>query len=142
MRIATIRPDGTAARYLTSDHADSSPAWSPDGRTIAFIRRDEQKKSPGAPAPNTRYQLVLGTPPLRLHQRRARQRQIYVRRLRPAPTAEPDRPANYNSALARWPGWSPDGRSQPVSRPPFVRGLHCRALAPTERASFPLTGQP
>lgn len=39
-RIYTMRPDGTERVALTSEgvHADASPAWSPDGRDVAFVR--------------------------------------------------------------------------------------------------------
>ena len=43
--IWTVRPDGTGATRITrTTHGDTDPAWSPDGRRIAFIRAiaDEQ----------------------------------------------------------------------------------------------------
>jgi TolB protein len=36
--IAVIRPDGSGSRKLTRDRRDRSPAWSPDGRRLAFDR--------------------------------------------------------------------------------------------------------
>jgi Tol biopolymer transport system component len=39
--IFTIRSDGTENRRLTSHLPTSDPAWSPDGRKIAFTRRED-----------------------------------------------------------------------------------------------------
>lgn len=33
-----VRPDGRGFRLLTRDRRDRSPAWSPDGRRLAFAR--------------------------------------------------------------------------------------------------------
>jgi len=37
--IATMKPDGSDVRLLTSDNSDDQPVWSPDGTRIAFERR-------------------------------------------------------------------------------------------------------
>jgi Tol biopolymer transport system component len=39
-RIAVVPAAGGAVRLLTRGSNDTSPAWSPDGRTIAFVRSD------------------------------------------------------------------------------------------------------
>ena len=41
--IAVVNPDGSGLRTLTDGgHIDRVPSWSPDGRTIAFVRFDRQ----------------------------------------------------------------------------------------------------
>jgi len=42
---------GGLARQLTSGPRDSSPRWSPDGHTLAFLRAPEQKDKDGKPQP-------------------------------------------------------------------------------------------
>jgi Tol biopolymer transport system component len=55
-----IRPDGSGVRQLTRDRADEqSPAWSPDGAEIAYVRY----ASPGAPS--SIWVLTVGTGSIR-----------------------------------------------------------------------------
>ena len=42
---------GGAARQITSGTHDSSARWSPDGRTVAFLRAPDQKDKDGKPLP-------------------------------------------------------------------------------------------
>ena len=37
-RIGIMRPNGTRLRFLTPGHNDSAPAFSPDGRSVAYVR--------------------------------------------------------------------------------------------------------
>ena len=48
--IVLLRPDGTQRTVLFpgETHVDTAPAWSPDGQTLAFLRR-----APGPPPPGT-----------------------------------------------------------------------------------------
>jgi Tol biopolymer transport system component len=39
--VFTVRPDGHAARRVTSDGGNAAPAWSPGGTQLAFIRAGE-----------------------------------------------------------------------------------------------------
>lgn len=39
-----VRPDGTGARRLTSDHDDKHASWSPDGRTLLFSREEGNRR--------------------------------------------------------------------------------------------------
>ena len=42
--IYVINANGRRLRRLTTGHKDTTPAWSPDGKTIAFVRRDSEPK--------------------------------------------------------------------------------------------------
>jgi dipeptidyl aminopeptidase/acylaminoacyl peptidase len=42
-----IRQNGEGLTCATADGEDSSPAWSPDGQTLAFIHREDAPPSPG-----------------------------------------------------------------------------------------------
>lgn len=55
----TIPSSGGAARQLTSGPHDSSARWSPDGRTLAFLRAPEQKDKTGKPQPAQIYLLSM-----------------------------------------------------------------------------------
>jgi dipeptidyl aminopeptidase/acylaminoacyl peptidase len=50
---------GGAARSLTSGPHDSSPRWSPDGRTLAFLRAPDQKDKDAKPMPPQIYLLSM-----------------------------------------------------------------------------------
>jgi len=54
-----IPASGGAQRQLTSGTHDSSARWSPDGRTLAFLRAPEQKDKDGKPQPAQIYLLSM-----------------------------------------------------------------------------------
>ncbi|HXM41258.1 MAG TPA: S9 family peptidase [Bryobacteraceae bacterium] len=54
-----IPANGGPARPLTSGTHDSSARWSPDGRTLAFLRVPEQKDKDGKPQPPQIYLLSM-----------------------------------------------------------------------------------
>lgn len=48
-----VNVDGSGVRQMTfSDRGESSPQWSPDGRTIGFLSSREAGSSPAAPGPD------------------------------------------------------------------------------------------
>src|SRR5277367_1624976 len=51
-----IASSGGSTRQLTSGPRDSSPAWSPDGKTLAFVRAPEKD---GKPQPAQVYLLTM-----------------------------------------------------------------------------------
>jgi len=54
-----IPSSGGAARQLTAGPHDTSARWSPDGRTLAFLRAPEQKDKDGKPQPAQIYLLSM-----------------------------------------------------------------------------------
>jgi dipeptidyl aminopeptidase/acylaminoacyl peptidase len=54
-----VPASGGAARPLTAATRDSSARWSPDGRTLAFLRAPEQKDKDGKPQPAQIYLLSM-----------------------------------------------------------------------------------
>ena len=54
-----IPASGGAARQITAGPHDSTARWSPDGRTIAFLRAPEQKDKDGKPQPPQVYLLSM-----------------------------------------------------------------------------------
>jgi Tol biopolymer transport system component len=47
-RLAVVNPDGSAFAWLSSGAYDGSPAWSPDGTRIAFVRNLNDGETPTA----------------------------------------------------------------------------------------------
>ena len=45
--VCIIQVDGQGLACLTNSGEDSSPTWSPDGQTLAFIHREDARPSPG-----------------------------------------------------------------------------------------------
>jgi len=59
MSLWIIPARGGAARQLTSGPRDSGARWSPDGRTLAFLRAPEPKDKDGKPQPAQIYLLSM-----------------------------------------------------------------------------------
>ncbi|MEK6276020.1 MAG: hypothetical protein AABM30_11895 [Actinomycetota bacterium] len=117
-RIAVVPAAGGAVRRLTRGPNDGAPAWSPDGRTIAFVRSDANGTSQSlqlVPARGGGLRRLFGgtrgvtmgrdpqwSPSGRLLLFEANS-SIYVARVR-------DRRATRLRRRGDWPTWSPDGR--------------------------------
>jgi TolB protein len=100
--IFVVHPDGTGLRQLTgnTETYESSPAWSPEGRLIAFIR------SPRGPG-------ELDSPP---------SEEIHVMDA----DGSNERRLTRNSVEERTPRWLPDGRIAFVSCPEWRAGTEQR----------------
>ncbi len=116
-RIFVISARGGRARRITTGPFDSSPAWSPDGRTIAFVRSDSngvvQSIDLVSAAGGHHRRLFRGrdvdigrtpqwSPSGRLIAFEARS-SVYVVRVR-------DEALSRLRRTGDWPTWSPDGR--------------------------------
>jgi Tol biopolymer transport system component len=116
--ISLVSPRGGAMRRLTRGPNDSSPAWSPDGGTIAFVRSDANGITQAldvVPASGGPVRRIFGgargvtmgrspqwSPSGRLIAFEANAG-VYVVRVR-------DRAVRRLRRHGDWPAWSPDGR--------------------------------
>jgi Tol biopolymer transport system component len=92
--IFVVSPDGTGVRQLTGDTEtyESSPAWSPDGRLIAYVRTPRAPWEPNVPPAEELYVMNAD--------------------------GSDERRLTRNSAEELTPRWLPDGRIVFVSCPP------------------------
>jgi Tol biopolymer transport system component len=79
--LLVMRPDGSVVRRLTRGEPDAAPAWSPDGREIAFVRGHDLNRQSG-------------------------DADLFVM---DAAGGEPRRLTNSPAAFETAPAWSPDG---------------------------------
>jgi Tol biopolymer transport system component len=115
--ISVVSAAGGRVRRLTHGPNDSTPAWSPDGRTLAFVRSDADgvvQQLALVPAAGGAVRRIFGgrdadigrtpqwSPSGRLLAVLAYS-SVYVVRVR-------DRAATRLRRRADWPAWSPDGR--------------------------------
>jgi Tol biopolymer transport system component len=126
-QIYRARFDGSELRRLTSEGENSNPSWSPDGRRIAFLRREPGTQSRsdvwlmGADGSNPirrtvqgNYRSVAWSPDgtrLAVSDDGVYSSSVWIL------TVEGDAAATLLPGQARSPAWSPDGRKIAFVRP-------------------------